>query len=119
MTTGSSTSTAYLTPDVLARPNLTIAVGVRVSKIVVEPVAGRPRAVGVQMSTAPMDQLYRVNATREVLLCGGAIASPQLLLLSGIGPAAELQPLGITVVQDLPAVGKNLADVSTSSGSEC
>src|SRR5262249_27971329 len=51
-----------------------------------------------------------VEATREVVLCGGTIESPKLLLLSGIGPAAELRPLGIDVQVDLPGVGRNLHD---------
>jgi choline dehydrogenase len=54
--------------------------------------------------------MLTVQAEREVILCGGAIASPQLLMLSGIGPAEHLQEMGIEVVQDLPAVGGNLQD---------
>jgi choline dehydrogenase len=55
-------------------------------------------------------QTLQARADREVILCAGAIGSPQLLLLSGVGPAAELQKLGITPVHDLPGVGKNLHD---------
>ena len=53
---------------------------------------------------------YEARASREVILCGGAINSPQLLKLSGVGPAAELSALGIPVVHDLPGVGENLQD---------
>ena len=49
---------------------------------------------------------------REVILCAGAVGTPQLLLLSGLGPAEDLQKLDIAVVKDLPAVGRNMIDVS-------
>ena len=66
------------------------------------------RVVGVRYREVP---LYRnVRARREVILCGGALNSPKLLLLSGIGPAAELQQSGIAVRQNLPGVGRNLRD---------
>ena len=55
-------------------------------------------------------RIFEARATREVILCGGAINSPQLLKLSGVGPAAELQALAIPVVHDLPGVGENLQD---------
>ena len=55
-------------------------------------------------------QLKEARARKEVIVCGGAINSPQLLLLSGLGPAEELTPLGIPVLRDLPGVGKNLMD---------
>ena len=52
----------------------------------------------------------RVRATREVILCGGAVNSPQILQLSGIGPAGHVAGLGLPVVHDLPGVGANLSD---------
>lgn len=66
------------------------------------------RATGVIVE-GPAGQ-RALRARREVILCGGAIASPQLLMLSGIGPAAHLAGLGIPVIRDLPAVGENLQD---------
>jgi choline dehydrogenase len=66
------------------------------------------RATGVCYRRGGEDFIAR--ARREVLLCGGAINSPQLLKLSGVGPAAELRAQGISVVQDLPGVGENLQD---------
>jgi len=66
------------------------------------------RAIGVAILRGGMK--LTVLARREVILAAGAIGSPQLLMLSGIGPAAELQALGITVVRDAPGVGRNLQD---------
>jgi choline dehydrogenase-like flavoprotein len=86
------------------RPNLTIHTGAHVTQILL---AGR-RALGVEVKTAEGTQ--RMMAAREVILAGGAINSPQLLLLSGIGPRAELARHGIPQVLELPGVGQNLQD---------
>lgn len=67
-----------------------------------------PRVHGVEYTTD--GNLATVRAGREVIVCAGAVESPRLLLLSGIGPAAELERLGLAVVADLPGVGKNLHD---------
>lgn len=99
----SSTAVAYLRPA-LGRPNLTVRSGVTVLKIVVE----RGRATGVQIADA--GQLTTIRAQREVIITAGAVGSPKLLLLSGIGPAEQLQQLGIRPVLDLPGVGSNLQD---------
>jgi choline dehydrogenase len=93
-----SASRAYLHP-VRSRPNLEVRTRAFVSRVVLE----GGRAVGVDVDGE------RVRAG-EVILCGGAIASPQLLLVSGIGNAQELRALGIDVVHDLPGVGENLQD---------
>ncbi|WP_295075171.1 GMC family oxidoreductase [Tabrizicola sp.] len=95
----SSTSTAFLKPA-LSRSNLTVKTGQQVLRIVVE----KGRAVGVQTS----ETTHR--ATTEVILSSGAIGSPRLLQLSGIGPADDLQRHGIPVVLDRPQVGANLQD---------
>lgn len=98
-----SSSVAYLHPA-RGRPNLTVHTGAQVSRITFE---GR-RATGV---TYTMNgQAHHQPAAREVLLCGGAINSPQLLMLSGIGPAGDLRRLGIDVLADLDGVGGNLQD---------
>ena len=86
------------------RPNLRIVTGARATRIILE---GR-KAVGVTYSAG--GERFDVRTQGEVILSGGAVNSPQLLLLSGIGDAAELNALGIPVVVDLPAVGKNLQD---------
>jgi choline dehydrogenase-like flavoprotein len=98
-----SAAKAYLTP-VLERTNLTVITGAHASKITFD---GK-RASGVTYRSGGTD--HTVTASREVILSGGAFQSPQLLLLSGIGPAAELAAHGIALVHDLPGVGKNLQD---------
>ncbi|TZF91774.1 GMC family oxidoreductase [Cognatilysobacter lacus] len=98
-----STAVGYLRP-VLTRPNLEVRTGVLVTRVLLE---GRC-AVGVEYAHGR--QLHSVRAGREVLLSGGTINSPQLLMLSGIGPAADLRGHGIDVVHDAPGVGGNLQD---------
>lgn len=93
----------YLDP-VRKRANLTIATGALATKILLE---GK-RAVGIAWEQG--GEHKEARAAREVILSGGAINSPQLLMLSGIGPADELARHGIAVVHDLPAVGANLQD---------
>ena len=98
-----SAAKAYLTPN-LARPNLTVITSAHTTRILLE---GK-RAVGVEYRQGT--EIKQIKASREVLLCAGALQSPQILMLSGIGPAAELQKHGIAVVHDLPGVGENLHD---------
>ena len=98
-----SASRAYLHPA-LGRPNLQVVTRALVTRVLFD---GR-RAVGVEYLRG-RGTPRRVTAG-EVILCGGAINSPQTLLLSGVGPAAELRALGIEVVGDLPGVGENLQD---------
>jgi len=98
-----STAVGYLRPA-MKRPNLTVHTQAQATKLLIE---GK-RAVGVAYLRSGAAQEARAN--REVILCGGAINSPQLLLLSGIGPADHLKALGIEVVADLPGVGQHLQD---------
>jgi choline dehydrogenase len=102
-----SASRAYLHP-VMGRPNLRVETLAFVTGLVVDSTGDTPRVTGVDYHRAGRGA-RRVEAG-EVILCGGAINSPQLLLLSGIGPAADLESLGIDVVADLPGVGSNLQD---------
>src|SRR6266545_3307531 len=97
-----SASRAYLYP-VMSRPNLTVATRALGTRIIFE----GTRAVGVEFRHE--GKTKRVKSG-ELILCGGAINSPQLLQLSGVGAAAELSALGIDVVADLPGVGENLQD---------
>jgi choline dehydrogenase/4-pyridoxate dehydrogenase len=98
-----SAATAYLHP-VLGRDNLSVTVNAHVTRVVL---AGS-RAVGVEYLED--GEKHSVEASREVILCGGSINSPQLLMLSGIGDADALRACGIPVRVDLPGVGKNLQD---------
>ena len=98
-----SAATAFLHP-VAGRANLTVHTRAQATRILVED----GRAVGVEYRQAGRPLTAR--ADREVIVSAGTINSPKLLLLSGIGPAAELADLGIEVVCDLPGVGKNFQD---------
>ncbi len=98
-----SAARAYLHP-VMHRPNLTVKTKAFVSKIIIE----NQRAVGVEVAfgRGRSEKIYG----GKIVSCGGAINSPQLLLLSGVGNATELSALGIDVKHDLPGVGENLQD---------
>jgi choline dehydrogenase len=98
-----SAASAYLHP-VMGRPNLEVETFALATRVLFE----GSRAVGVEYSR--FRHRARLARGGEVVLCGGAINSPQLLQLSGVGAADELRPLGIDVVQDLPGVGENLQD---------
>ncbi|CDO68788.1 GMC oxidoreductase [Trametes cinnabarina] len=107
----SSTATAYLTSDVLRRPNLTVAVTVMTERILfAQTPEGAPRAVGIQVSSRRSGPRFAVGASKEVIVCAGAIGSPQLLQLSGIGDSEHLSKLNIPLVREVPAVGRNLLD---------
>jgi choline dehydrogenase len=97
------TASAYLEPARM-RANLTVLTHAHATRILFT----GDRAVGVEFLR--YGTLKRAHATGEVLICAGALRSPQLLMLSGIGAKAELEPLGIDVCLDLPGVGKNLQD---------
>jgi choline dehydrogenase len=98
-----SAAVAYLRPA-MQRSNLTVRTGVHVSRILFD---GR-RAQGV--SFVDSDKALQAHADREVILSAGAIGSPQLLMLSGVGSADQLRQFGIPVVCNLPGVGENLQD---------
>lgn len=98
-----SAAKAYLRPA-MKRPNLAVVTHAMAEEIVME---GK-RAVGIRYRRAGQPHVAR--ASREVILSGGPINSPQLLMLSGIGPAAELRRHGIDIVADRPGVGANLQD---------
>jgi len=98
-----SAAKAYLTPS-LSRPNLQVITGAHATRILL---SGK-RATGVEYHQD--GELKQLKAAREVLLCAGALQSPQLLMLSGIGPHAHLLANGIATRHDLPGVGQNLHD---------
>jgi len=99
-----SAADGYLTPAVRERPNLTIATEARVLRLLVE----RDTCQGVEYLRG--SQTVTVHADREVILTAGTVATPQLLMLSGIGPGTHLREHGIPVAVNLPGVGRNLQD---------
>ena len=107
----SSTARGYLQPA-RARPGLQVLTGMRALRVTLSG-PGAPRAEGVElapMAAAAGGAVTRVHARREVILCAGAIDSPKLLMLSGIGRGAELRRHGVAVRAELPGVGANLQD---------
>ncbi|ESS14774.1 Alcohol dehydrogenase [acceptor] [Betaproteobacteria bacterium MOLA814] len=102
-----NTSKAFLRP-VRSRKNLVIWTEAHVEKLLFTTQDGKPRCTGAQVMRG--GQSLSVQAHNEVILSAGAIGSPQLLQLSGIGDATHLTNLGIAVVKDLPGVGQNLQD---------
>ncbi|WP_214319710.1 GMC family oxidoreductase [Nonomuraea sediminis] len=99
----SSSSVAYLEP-LIGHPRLTVETGARATRVLL---AGST-ATGVEY--VRNGRLHRAEASAEVILSGGALATPKLLMLSGIGPEEHLRDLGIEVADDLPGVGANLHD---------
>ncbi len=104
-----SATKAYLRP-VLGRANLTVRTGALVERVLIEPRDGRLVASGVSVSFGGGASRTVLRARREVLLAAGAIGSPQILQLSGVGPGALLAEHGIRLVRDMPGVGSNLHD---------
>ena len=100
-----STAVGYLRPA-MDRPNLTVRTDSLVLRVVVE----NGRAIGVALGQRGSKDVQVVRADREVIVAAGALNSPKLMLLSGIGPADHLRQVGVTPVHDLPGVGRNLQD---------
>ncbi len=102
-----SATKAYLRPA-MQRPNLTVRTHALVTRVVIDAGGDAPRATGVEVSFKGRPA-ERIDGA-EVILCGGAFNSPQLLQLSGIGDAEHLASVGVTPVHHLPGVGENLQD---------
>ena len=104
-----NTAKAFLRPACYDRPNFEMWTSAQAARLIVEPQGdGSRRCTGVQVWTGK--EMVTAHASCEVVLSAGAINSPQLLQLSGIGPAALLREHGVEVVHDLPGVGANLQD---------
>ncbi len=104
-----NTAKAFLRPTCYGRPNFEMWTMAQVTSLVIETQPdGSKRCTGARVWAD--SEMVRVTAEREVLLCAGSIGSPQILQLSGIGPAALLRQHGIDVVLDAPGVGANLQD---------
>jgi len=99
-----SAARGYLFPHMGRRPNLRVETGARATRILFE----GARAVGVEY--VQRGRKLTLRARREILLAAGSLVSPQLLMLSGVGPAEQLQRHGIDVLRDIPGVGRNLQD---------
>lgn len=100
-----STAKAFLRP-VRLRPNLHISMWTHVTKIHIEPSTKRAYAVEFIRD----GKRYIIRATKEVILSAGAVNTPQLLMLSGVGPGEHLRKVGVPVVHDSPGVGQNIQD---------
>ncbi|MET3515802.1 choline dehydrogenase [Pseudacidovorax sp. 1753] len=104
-----NTAKAFLRPTCFGRPNFELWTGAQVARLLLEPTPeGGRRCTGARVWNGR--EMVEVHATREVILCAGAIGSPQILQLSGIGPAELLRAQGVEVQADLPGVGANLQD---------
>ncbi len=101
-----SASAAYLRPILGQRPNLTAEIEARTTRILIE----KGRAIGVEYVQGKDARKHTAYADAEVLLCSGAVQSPHILQLSGIGDPEELRAAGVEVIHALPGVGKNLQD---------
>ncbi|KAI0063373.1 alcohol oxidase [Artomyces pyxidatus] len=105
-----SSYVAYIQP-ILSRPNLDILVNTQVTKVIkTGTVRGVPIFTGVQFATSAAGPFHTLTATTEVILSAGAINTPQILMLSGIGPSAQLSKFGIKTLVNLPDVGQHLQD---------
>jgi choline dehydrogenase-like flavoprotein len=102
---------AFLEP-VLKDPSrkLQVVTSAAVQQIIFEPKGGLPVATGVRFTCGNSTHMVKLASGGEVLLAGGAIQSPQMLMVSGVGPKQHLEEHGVKVVHDLPAVGQNLQD---------
>src|SRR5699024_2748840 len=107
--TRASSSVSYIHP-ILDRENFTLLTDSWVREILFDDDSGTPRAVGVSVVNNAFGRASTVRAAKEVVLSAGAIDSPKLLMLSGIGPAAQLREHGLDVRVDSPGVGEHLQD---------
>ena len=105
-----NTAKAFLRPTCYARPNFEMWTGCQVQRLLLERQDGALRCTGVKVRTPQGVEALRLAPGGQVLLAAGAIGSPQILQLSGLGPGALLQRHGIAVEQDLAGVGANLQD---------
>jgi len=105
----SSTYHAFLEGDVERRPNVEVICGAHVTRVILEGGPGELRATGVEYRTAD-GETAAARAAKEVILCAGAVGSPHILMLSGVGPKQELEAVGVPCQLEAPDVGKHLKD---------
>ncbi|MEV5945518.1 GMC oxidoreductase [Streptomyces sp. NPDC051993] len=102
-----SSSVAYLHPVLGKRPNLEVRTGIRAQRLLID---AQRRCTGAAYLAPDLIHSHTVTARRETIVSCGAIDTPKLLMLSGIGPAGQLREVGVDVVLDAPGVGENLQD---------
>ncbi len=105
----SSTYRAFLEGDAEQRPNLTIITRAQATRVLLSGDEGARKATGVEYRTDD-GQLHVVEASKDIILSSGAVGSPHILMLSGIGPRRELEAADVACLHELPAVGKHLKD---------
>jgi choline dehydrogenase-like flavoprotein len=105
----SSTYHAFLEGETESRSNLTIITHALVTRIALSDEAGAKTATGIEYRDRA-GATHTITAAKEVVLCAGAVGSPQILMLSGIGPRSELEAVDVVCLHDLPGVGKHLKD---------
>src|SRR5918995_1681288 len=105
----SSTYHAFLEGEAEQRPNLDVICGAHVTRVMLDGGPGELRASGVEYRTADGETVV-ARAAKEVVLCAGAVGSPHILMLSGVGPRRELEAVGVPCHLDAPDVGKHLKD---------
>ena len=105
----SSTYRAFLEGEAEQRPNLTIITGAQATRVLLEGQPNKVQATGIEYRLAS-GEIKVATAVMEVILSAGAVGSPHLLLLSGIGPSVEIETMGLTCQVDCPDVGKHLKD---------
>src|SRR5439155_16247864 len=105
----SSTYHAFLEGEVEQRPNLEVICGAHVTRVILEGGPDQLRATGVEYRTADGETAV-ARAAKEVILSAGAVGSPHILMLSGVGPKTELEAVGVLCQLDAPDVGKHLKD---------
>ncbi|KAL0571185.1 hypothetical protein V5O48_010777 [Marasmius crinis-equi] len=109
--TRSSSATSYLGPQFINRPNLHVLLHAHVTRILSNKTSGNSLAFkGVELSQDSGETFHTVTASKEVILSAGSIATPQILMNSGIGDSNTLTPLGIPTLLYMPSVGKNLTE---------
>ncbi|KAM5541851.1 hypothetical protein V8D89_004580 [Ganoderma adspersum] len=107
----SSAATAFLDQDTLARKNLDVLIGTRVTRLVqTGRKGGSPVFLGVELAQSASGARVQIKATKEVILSAGSIGTPQILMMSGIGDPEELAAHGIATLVDAPDVGKHMQD---------
>jgi choline dehydrogenase len=107
--TRSYSKAAYLDP-ILYRPNLSVHVNATVTRIIFTNDSGNLTATGVEFASSAAAPRQTVSVKKEVILAAGVIGSPQVLMLSGIGPRDVLESVNISVQVELPGVGQHLQD---------